>query len=196
MGGNYINIYGVLRNNTPDGVIAESDQLFDTAEKKMQSQINSENKSKQKELESDIDKNRISQVIVEVSQNTGTPSAEAVFYENIMKFLFKGLKGEKGDDGIQGQKGDQGNSGVSGDVSNLVIVNNLDGGDSEEDSLKVLAAAQGPVIKGMIEKNVLAIEIDEITGEIYAISGSDSSAFVGGGINEETGDIYLDFNYQ
>lgn len=195
MSANYINIYGILHNDTPEGVIAEAEQILDSQEGKKQSVINQERKGKDEELESSISKNRIGSVEVEVEQNTGTPSGQATFYNNVMKFLFRGIKGEKGDDGIQGQKGDQGNSGVSGDVSSLVVVNSLDGGESEPESIKVLAAAQGPVIRGMIEKNILAIELDE-EGGIYAVSGSDDSAFVNGGIDEDTGYVYLDFNYQ
>lgn len=195
MSANYINIYGILHNDTPEGVIAEAEQILDSQEGKKQSVINQEHKDKDEELESSISKNKIGSVVVEVEQNTGTPSGQATFYNNVMKFLFRGIKGEKGDDGIQGQKGDQGNSGVSGDVSSLVVVNNLDGGESEPESIKVLAAAQGPVIRGMIEKNILAIELDE-EGGIYAVSGSDDSAFVNGGIDEDTGYVYLDFNYQ
>lgn len=195
MSANYINIYGILHNDTPEGVIAEAGQILDVQEGKKQEAINRERKDKDEELESSISKNRIGSVVVEVEQNTGTPSGQATFYNNVMKFLFRGIKGQKGDDGIQGQKGDQGNSGVSGDVSSLVVVNNLDGGESEPESIKVLAAAQGPVIRGMIEKNILAIELDE-EGGIYAVSGSDDSAFVNGGIDEDTGYVYLDFNYQ
>lgn len=195
MSANYINIYGILHNDTPEGVIAEAGQILDVQEGKKQEAINQERKDKDEELESSISKNRIGSVEVEVEQNTGTPSGQATFYNNVMKFLFRGIKGQKGDDGIQGQKGDQGNSGVSGDVSSLVVVNNLDGGESEPESIKVLAAAQGPVIRGMIEKNILAIELDE-EGGIYAVSGSDDSAFVNGGIDEDTGYVYLDFNYQ
>lgn len=195
MSANYINIYGILHNDTPEGVIAEAGQILDVQEGKKQEAINRERKDKDEELESSISKNRIGSVVVEVEQNTGTPSGQATFYNNVMKFLFRGIKGQKGDDGIQGQKGDQGNSGVSGDISSLVVVNNLDGGESEPESIKVLAAAQGPVIRGMIEKNILAIELDE-EGGIYAVSGSDDSAFVNGGIDEDTGYVYLDFNYQ
>lgn len=195
MSANYIIIYGILHNDTPEGVIAEAEQILDSKEGKKQSVINQERKDKDEELESSISKNRIGSVVVEVEQNTGTPSGQATFYNNVMKFLFRGIKGQKGDDGIQGQKGDQGNSGVTGDVSSLVVVNNLDGGESEPESIKVLAAAQGPVLRGMIEKNILAIELDE-EGGIYAVSGSDDSAFVNGGIDEDTGYVYLDFNYQ
>lgn len=57
-----------------------------------------------------------------------------------------GSKGETGNTGPTGGKGEQGNSGVTGDTSDIVVINNLDGGESEEGSIKVLAAEQGKVL--------------------------------------------------
>ena len=57
-----------------------------------------------------------------------------------------GSKGETGNTGPTGEKGEQGNSGVTGDTSDIVVINNLDGGESEEGSIKVLAAEQGKVL--------------------------------------------------
>lgn len=61
-----------------------------------------------------------------------------------------GPKGEIGPQGIKGDKGDkgeQGNSGVSGSTDNIEVVNNLEGGESTPDRIKVLAAEQGKVLK-------------------------------------------------
>lgn len=43
-------------------------------------------------------------------------------------------------------RGMQGNSGVSGDTSEIAVVNDLNGGESEAGSIKVLAAEQGKVL--------------------------------------------------
>ena len=43
--------------------------------------------------------------------------------------------------------------------------------------------------------NILAIDVNPETGIITAYIGGDSSAFVSGGVNPETGDIELNFNY-
>lgn len=47
-------------------------------------------------------------------------------------------------------RGKQGNSGVSGDTSEIAVINDLNGGESEAGSIKVLAAEQGKVLKEMI----------------------------------------------
>lgn len=66
-----------------------------------------------------------------------------------------GSKGETGNTGPTGEKGEQGNSGVTGDTSDIVVINNLDGGESEEGSIKVLAAEQGKVLnKKYTELNI------------------------------------------
>ena len=62
-----------------------------------------------------------------------------------------GPKGEIGPQGIKGDKGDkgeQGNSGVSGSTDNIEVVNNLEGGESTPERIKVLAAEQGKVLNG------------------------------------------------
>jgi hypothetical protein len=187
--GKKINIFGTLFNNTPDNTVAFSDQIKDENLDKMQGEIN-------RQFKSDIDNFSIKEVYAESDANVGIPAVLIRFFQNKMSFYFKNIKGEKGDDGIQGPKGDQGNSGVTGNIDDLVVVNNLNGGESTSDNIQVLAAAQGPVIAGMIEKNILALEIDEESGDIYAVFGADNSAFVNGGIDEETGNVYLDFNYQ
>ena len=40
MSANYINIYGILHNDTPEGVIAEAGQILDVQEGKKQEAIN------------------------------------------------------------------------------------------------------------------------------------------------------------
>ena len=40
MSANYINIYGILHNDTPEGVIAEAEQIIDFHVGKKQSLIN------------------------------------------------------------------------------------------------------------------------------------------------------------
>lgn len=60
-----------------------------------------------------------------------------------------GPKGEIGPQGIKGDKGDkgeQGNSGLSGSTDNIEVVNNLEGGESTPEKIKVLAAEQGKVL--------------------------------------------------
>lgn len=61
-----------------------------------------------------------------------------------------GPQGEPGPQGLigpVGPKGEQGNSGVSGSTDNIEVVNNLDGGESTPERIKVLAAEQGKVLK-------------------------------------------------
>ena len=60
----------------------------------------------------------------------------------------QGMQGIKGDKGDKGEKGEQGNSGVSGSTDNIEVVNNLDGGESTPERIKVLAAEQGKVLNG------------------------------------------------
>lgn len=74
-------------------------------------------------------------------------------------------------------RGPQGNSGVSGDTSKIEVVNDLNGGESTPDKIKVLAAEQGKVLnakfseldqqQGAIEKEILALneKIEEKVGE-------------------------------
>ena len=61
----------------------------------------------------------------------------------------KGLDGKDGvdgKDGRDGERGPQGNSGITGSASDIDVINDLSGGESTPGSIKVLAAAQGPVI--------------------------------------------------
>lgn len=87
-----------------------------------------------------------------------------------------GSKGETGNTGPTGEKGEQGNSGVTGDTSDIVVINNLDGGESEEGSIKVLAAEQGKVLnkkytelENETNKNVFTdhSDVNEFIKEIY-----------------------------
>lgn len=43
--------------------------------------------------------------------------------------------------------------------------------------------------------NILAIDVNAESGVITAYTGGDSSAFASGGVNQETGNIELNFNY-
>lgn len=66
-----------------------------------------------------------------------------------------GPKGEIGPQGIKGDKGDkgeQGNSGVSGSTDNIEVVNNLEGGESTPEKIKVLAAEKGKVLNERISE--------------------------------------------
>ena len=74
-------------------------------------------------------------------------------------------------------RGQQGNSGVTGDTSVIVVVNNLDGGESETNSIKVLAAEQGKVLDGKIH-DARYFE-DKITKE-YTPSSTSYRASIGG----------------
>lgn len=68
-----------------------------------------------------------------------------------------GPKGEKGD------KGEQGNSGVSGTTDNIVVVNNLNGGESTPGNIKVLAAEQGKVLNDKLSE----LQDDTISKSIF-----------------------------
>ena len=84
-----------------------------------------------------------------------------------------GPQGEVGPDGPQGlvgpvgPKGDQGNSGVSGSTDNIEVVNNLDGGESTPERIKVLAAEQGKVLNNKLLE--LKSENQSIEAEIKDI---------------------------
>ena len=97
-----------------------------------------------------------------------------------------GSKGETGNTGPTGEKGEQGNSGVTGDTSDIVVINNLDGGESEEGSIKVLAAEQGKVLNKKFTElvNNLYKGESKITPIFGAIGTIDSSS----GINIEDDD--------
>lgn len=65
-------------------------------------------------------------------------------------------------------RGRQGNSGVTGDTSDIVVVNDLNGGESETGSIKVLAAEQGKVLGDKIKENER--EINNIPKSDFFIS--------------------------
>lgn len=96
-----------------------------------------------------------------------------------------GSKGETGNTGPTGEKGEQGNSGVTGDTSDIVVINNLDGGESEEGSIKVLAAEQGKVLNKKFTE--LGHEIGEDKSiswkEDYYISSSNGNKISGNDFN-------------
>ena len=73
-------------------------------------------------------------------------------------------------------RGQQGNSGVTGDTSAIVVVNDLNGGESETNSIKVLAAEQGKVLDGKIH-DARYFE-DKITKE-YTPSSTSYRASIG-----------------
>lgn len=64
----------------------------------------------------------------------------------------QGETGPQGRAGEKGEKGEQGNSGVSGSTDNIEVVNNLDGGESTPERIKVLAAEQGKVLNGKVSE--------------------------------------------
>ena len=66
-----------------------------------------------------------------------------------------GPQGEPGPQGLigpVGPKGEQGNSGVTGPTDNIEVVNNLEGGESTPERIKVLAAEQGKVLNEKISE--------------------------------------------
>lgn len=76
-----------------------------------------------------------------------------------------GPQGEPGPQGLigpVGPKGEQGNSGVTGPTDNIEVVNNLDGGESTPERIKVLAAEQGKVLNGKFSE--LGLGIIKISG--------------------------------
>ena len=94
----------------------------------------------------------------------------------------QGEIGPQGRAGEKGEKGEQGNSGVSGSTDNIEVVNNLDGGESTPERIKVLAAEQGKVLNAKFSElgnkfNRTGFtdnsEINTILKEIY-ISGDNT----------------------
>lgn len=76
-----------------------------------------------------------------------------------------GPQGEPGPLGLVGPvgpKGEQGNSGVSGSTDNIEVVNNLDGGESTPERIKVLAAEQGKVLKEKLSELIDRITYTDI----------------------------------
>lgn len=148
----------------------------------------------------------ISQVNVTVDDAEGTPSASASVDGSTLNIDLKNIKGKPGpantitigtvtasdntDEAkatIRGEapnqvldltlpRGRQGNSGVIGDTSAIIVVNNLDGGESEVGSIKVLAAEQGKVLNEKFNKTA---EIQE---------SSDSSDL---DLSDEEGNVIL-----
>lgn len=73
-------------------------------------------------------------------------------------------------------RGQQGNSGVTGDISAIVVVNDLNGGESEVGAIKVLAAEQGKVLNAKIED---ARYFVETTTNKYNPTGTSSMPAIG-----------------
>ena len=70
-------------------------------------------------------------------------------------------------------RGQQGNSGVNGSTADIVVVNDLNGGESETASIKVLAAEQGKVLKNKInDVNYCSEESVELQSGYYDNSGN------------------------
>lgn len=74
-------------------------------------------------------------------------------------------------------RGPQGNSGVTGNTEDLVVVNDLNGGESEVGAVKVLAAEQGKVLDEKI-KSINTTNIDSYN--ILGITGFGEDAARGG----------------
>lgn len=124
----------------------------------------------------------ISSINVNVDDSIGKPSATASISEGVMTFSFKNLKGGQGPSNVikigsvtvsdstedasasmTGEspeqilnlvlpRGPQGNSGVTGDTSNIEVVNDLNGGESTNQAIKVLSAEQGLVLNNILKK--------------------------------------------
>lgn len=89
-------------------------------------------------------------------------------------------------------RGQQGNSGVTGDTSNIVVVNDLNGGESETGSIKVLAAEQGKVLSKKIED---ARYFVETTTNEYNPSGASAMPAIGTTLKAGvTYTVQLDYN--
>lgn len=86
-------------------------------------------------------------------------------------------------------RGRQGNSGVTGDTSDIVVVNDLNGGESVEGAIKVLAAEQGKVLKKTIDDVELSSSINsEILDIVKTAESLKQSEYVNGYI-DSSGDI-------
>lgn len=64
-------------------------------------------------------------------------------------------------------KGPQGNSGVSGDTDNIIVVNNLEGGESTPEKIFVLSAEMGKYLKQLIDSlhNHVFVEFNDFNIE-------------------------------
>lgn len=157
----------------------------------------------------------INQVNVNVDNETGTPFGSASVSGSTLIIYLKNIKGKQGETGpantitigtvnstdeasaiIRGDapnqfldlnlpRGPQGNSGVTGNTEDLVVVNDLNGGESEVGAVKVLAAEQGKVLDEKI-KSINTTNIDSYN--ILGITGFGEDA-ARGGITKE-GDIF------
>ena len=79
-------------------------------------------------------------------------------------------------------RGRQGNSGVTGSPEDLVVVNDLNGGESEVGSIKVLAAEQGKVLNEKISNilyNSVELETEWEDGKFY----SNTNGLIGNNAN-------------
>ncbi|MGN1217580.1 MAG: tail fiber domain-containing protein, partial [Phocaeicola sp.] len=63
-------------------------------------------------------------------------------------------------------RGPQGNSGVSGSTDNIVVVNDLNGGESTPEQIKVLAAEQGKVLDEKIESARMGANYEVLEYEV------------------------------
>ena len=171
-----INIYGTLNNATPDGVIAKAEQIKDSTQGKKQSEINADYKKRIETLETGggtgsgtTDYNDLTnKPQINGHELSGNKSASDLGLQAAGDYALKAelesatpIIGENGNwyvggvdtnvsatgpKGDKGDKGEQGNSGVSGTTDNIVVVNNLNGGESTLGNIKVLAAEQGKVL--------------------------------------------------
>lgn len=69
-------------------------------------------------------------------------------------------------------KGPKGDSGITGDTSDIVVINDLNGGESEEGSIKVLAAEQGKALNEkitLLNNNVCFINSKFNRGDFMSI---------------------------
>lgn len=145
------NVYNVVNGEWKDtGVPASEGGTSDYNTLKNKPSINNVEIKGNKSLSDLGIQQAISNVNVNVDSNVGIPSATASFSGGTLNMTFKNLKGEtgrKGETGDIGPRGEQGNSGVSGPTDNIEVVNNLNGGESTPEKIKVLSAEQGKVLK-------------------------------------------------
>lgn len=88
-------------------------------------------------------------------------------------------------------RGMQGNSGVSGDTSEIAVVNDLNGGESEAGSIKVLAAEQGKVLNEKIKNssiNIIEFVKNILENDIFFITGFGTDGVIGK--IKAVGDVY------
>ena len=91
----------------------------------------------------------------------------------------------------KGDKGDQGNSGVSGTTDNIVVINNLNGGESTPEQIKVLAAEQGKVLnEKLVKLENLKTNIEVFSKEAVLSSNENVTASQ---LYESIKGLYCDF---